>query len=258
VPDGLLQGKRCLVFGVANRRSIAWEIALAFERSGARLAFAYQGDRLRDKVDELSRELAGPPPLYPCDVTRDDEIAAVFEGVRRDLGGLEILVHSIAFAPREDLEKDFVETSRRGYLITQEVSAYSLAALSREASKLMTDGGSIMTLSYLGAEKVVPRYNVMGVAKAALEASVRYLANDLGPRKIRVNGISAGPINTVAARGISGFSSMLDIVEARSPLRRNVDAAEVANTALFLASSLSSGITGEVIHVDCGYHIMGM
>ena len=256
--EGALRGKRALVFGVANRRSIAWEIARAFSRAGATLAFTYQGERLKEKVAELVKDLPGSSPLYPCDVTSDQEVAAVFQGVQKDLGGLEVLVHSIAFATREDLERDFVETSRSGFLVAQEVSAYSLAVLSREAAKLMTDGGSILTLTYLGSERVIPRYNVMGVAKASLEASVRYLASDLGPRKIRVNGISAGPINTLAARGISGFSQILEVVAARAPLRRNVEAAEVAGAALFLASDLASGITGEVIFVDAGFHIMGM
>lgn len=256
--EELLRGKRGLIFGVANRRSIAWGIAQALARSGARLALAYQGERLRDKVEELSRELPGDTPLYSCDVTRDEEIAAAFEGVQRDLGGLEILVHSIAYADRKDLERDFVETSRQGYLLAQEISAYSLGALTREAAKLMTAGGSIITLTYLGGERVIPRYNVMGVAKAALESAVRYLAYDLGLRKIRVNGISAGPINTLAARGIAGFTEIFDVVAARSPLKRNVELREVADTALFLASDLSSGITGEVIFVDCGYHVMGM
>jgi enoyl-[acyl-carrier protein] reductase I len=256
--EGLLEGKRGLVFGVANRRSIAWGIAQALARAGARLAFTYQGERLRDKVEELVKELDGPPPLYSCDVTRDGEISAAFEGVERDLGGLEILVHAVAYAERQDLERAFVETSRAGFLLAHEVSAYSLTALAREATKRMTAGGSIITLTYLGGERVVPRYNVMGVAKAALESSVRYLASDLGPKGIRVNGISAGPINTLAARGIAGFTEIFDVVSARSPLKRNVDLREVADTALFLASDLSSGITGEVIFVDCGYHIMGM
>ncbi len=256
--EELLRGKRGLVFGVANRRSIAWEIAQALSRSGASLAFAYQGERLKEKVEELTRELPGPPPLYSCDVTREEEIAAAFEGVRKDLGGLEVLVHSIAYAPKEDLERPFVETSRRGFLQALEVSAFSLAALSREASKLMTSGGSIITLTYLGGERVIPRYNVMGTAKAALESSVRYLAYDLGSKGIRVNAISAGPINTLAARGISGFSEIFDVVASRSPLKRNVEPREVAGAALFLASDLSSGITGEVVFVDCGYHVMGI
>ncbi len=256
--ENLLQGKKGLVFGVANRRSIAWGIAQALQRSGARLAFAYQGERLKEKVEELTKELPGPPPLYSCDVSRDDDIRGVFDAAARDLGGLDILVHSIAFAQREDLERDFVETSRAGYLTAQEISAYSLVALAREAAKLMANGGSIMTLTYLGGERVIPRYNVMGVAKAALESSVRYLASDLGPKKIRVNAISAGPINTLAARGISGFADILEVVAARAPLRRNVELREVADTALFLASDLSSGITGEVIYVDCGFHILGM
>jgi enoyl-[acyl-carrier protein] reductase I len=254
----LLEGKRGLIFGVANRWSIAWEIARALSAAGARLAFAYQGERVRPKVEELLRELPSPPPLYPCDVTRDEEIAEALEGVRRDMGGLEVVVHSVAFAPREDLERPFLETSRGGYLTAQSISAYSLAAVSREAAKLMGAGGSIITLSYIGGERVIPRYNVMGVAKAALEASVRYLSNDLGPKGIRVNAISAGPIRTMAARGISGFDEIFEIVSARAPLRRNVESREVAGAALFLASDLSSGVTGEVIHVDCGYHVMGI
>jgi enoyl-[acyl-carrier protein] reductase I len=255
---GLIEGKRAIVFGVANRRSIAWAITQGIAGSGARVALAYQGERMRDKVEELARELPSPAPLYSCDVTREDEVRSAFEGVGRDLGGLEILVHSIAFCDRKDLEGSFVDTSRSGFLVAQEVSAYSLTALSREAQKLMGEGGSILTLTYLGGERVVPRYNVMGVAKAALESSVRYLAYDLGPKRIRVNAISAGPINTLAARGISGFTEIFDVVASRSPLKRNVELREVAGTAVFLASDLSTGITGETIYVDCGYHAMGM
>jgi enoyl-[acyl-carrier protein] reductase I len=256
--EGLLAGKRGLIFGVANRRSIAWSIAQALSRSGARLAFTYQGERLRDKVEELAKELPEPAPLHSCDVTNDEEIAAACQAAGRDLGGLEIVVHSVAFAERKDLEGEFVETSRAGFLKALEVSAYSLAAVAREAVKVMPSGGSMITLTYLGGEKVVPGYNVMGVAKAALESSVKYLASDLGPKAIRVNAISAGPINTLAARGIAGFTKILDHYPTRSPMKRNVEPREVADTALFLASHLSSGITGEVIYVDCGYHVMGM
>ncbi len=256
--QGLVAGKRALVFGVANRRSIAWEIARSLSGAGARIALAYQGEKVRDRVEDLARELPGGAPLYSCDVTSDVEIAAALAGARRDLGGVDILVHSIAFAPREDLERPFVETSRAGFLVALEISAYSLAALAREASRVMEGGGSIITLSYLGAEKVIPHYNIMGAAKAALESSVRYLAYDLGPRRIRVNGISAGPVNTIAARGIPGFGRILDVVASRAPLRRNVEPQEIAGAALFLASDLSTAITGEVIFVDCGYHAMGM
>ena len=254
----LLEGKKALVCGVANKRSIAWGIAQALHNAGATLAFTYQGERLKDKVAEVVGELPPPHRLFPLDVAKDDEIRAAFEAVGRDLGGLDILIHAIAFADKKDLEADFVETSRSGFLLAHEVSAYSLGALAREAKNLMTQGGSIITLSYLGGERVVPHYNVMGVAKAALESAVRYLANDLGPKQIRVNAISAGPVNTLAARGISGFTGILDVVAQKAPLRRNVEIREVADTALFLASPLSSGVTGEVIHVDCGYHIMGM
>jgi enoyl-[acyl-carrier protein] reductase I len=258
VVEGLLKGKRAIIFGVANRWSIAWEIARAMADSGASLAFTYQGERMLGKVEELVRELPGSPPLYPCDVTRDEEISAAFLSVGRDLGGLDVLVHSVAFAPSEDLERPFVETSRGGYLLSQAVSAFSLAALAREAAGLMETGGNIITLSYIGGERVVPGYNVMGVAKAALESSVRYLAHDLGPRRIRVNAISAGPIKTMAARGIVGFGDIFDMVSERAPLKRNIESKEVAGAALFLASDLSGGITGEVIHVDCGYHVMGI
>lgn len=257
-PSPLLDGVQGLVMGVANKRSIAWAIAQALARAGARLAFSYQGDKLRRRVEELVSDLPGESPLYSCDVTRDEDVQGMAEGLRRDLGTIDVLVHSVAFAQREDLERRFVDTSRHGYLLAQEVSAYSLTAVSRAVAPLMEDGGSILTMSYLGGERAVPHYNVMGVAKAALEASVRYLAADLGENGIRVNAISAGPVNTLAARGISGFTEMLEHVGSRAPLRRNVEVEEIANTALFLASPLSSGVTGEVIHVDCGYHAMGM
>jgi enoyl-[acyl-carrier protein] reductase I len=254
----LLQGRKGIIFGVANERSIAWAIARAMNNEGAELAFTYAGDALEKRVRPLA-ESVGAKLILPCDVTQDDQIRAVFDQVRTGFGHLDILVHAIAFANKEDLKSDFLATSRDGYRLAQDVSAYSLTALARHASPLMEGRhGSILTLTYLGAEKVIPRYNVMGVAKAALEASVRYLAADLGPKGIRVNAISAGPIRTLASAGISGFLEMLHHVEAKAPLRRGVTAEEVAGTALFLASDLSSGVTGEVVYVDAGYHIMGM
>jgi enoyl-[acyl-carrier protein] reductase I len=256
--ERLLEGKKGVVFGVANKRSIAWAIAQACSDAGARLAFAYQGEKLQARVDELVKTLPAPSPMYSCDVTRDEDVQAVGESLRRDFGALDFLVHSIAFADKADLEGEFLATSRSGYLLAQEVSSYSLTALARMAAPLMSSGGSIITLTYLGSQRVVEHYNVMGVAKAALEASVRYLAADLGSRGVRVNAISAGPINTLAARGISGFTNILEHVAKRAPLRRNVEVEEVAKAALFLASQLSSGITGEVLHVDCGYHILGV
>ena len=254
----LLEGKFGLVFGVANQRSIAWAIAQAWAREGARLAFTYQGERLKDNVTELTGAFGSDTLLLPCDVTKDEEIAAVFKAVGEKLGRLNLLLHSVAFAPKEALEGEFINTSREAYRIAHDVSAYSLVALARGAAPLMTDGGSIVAMSYYGAEKVVPHYNVMGVAKASLEASTRYLAYDLGPRKIRVNCISAGPVNTLAARGISGFMEMLKHYEAHSPLQRNVVPEELGGTGLFLASAAAAAITGQVIYVDCGYQIMGM
>jgi enoyl-[acyl-carrier protein] reductase I len=255
----MLEGKTGIVFGVANKRSIAWAIAQALAGAGMRLAFTYQGDRLKENVEELAATLPGSV-LYPCDVGTDAEIAAVFAGVERDLGRLDTLVHSVAFARKEDLEGEFVATEREGFRIAHDVSAYSLVALTRPAVPLMraSGGGSVIAMTYYGAEKVAAGYNVMGVAKASLEAAVRYLAADLGPHGIRVNAISAGPVNTLAARGIRGFTGMLKHHAERAPLRRNVELREVGDTALFLASPMASGITGEVIHVDCGYFIMGV
>ncbi len=256
--ENLLKDKKGIIFGVANKRSIAWAIAQSCSRAGARLAFTYQGEKLKEKVEELIRTLPGEPLLLPCDVARDEEVKGVFDRLRETFQTLDFLVHSIAFANREDLEGEFINTSRAGYLLAQEISSYSLTLLAREAAPLMASGGSILTMTYLGGERVVPGYNVMGIAKAALESSVRYLANDLGPKGVRVNAISAGPVNTLAARGISGFTNILAHVAEKAPLRRNVEIEEVANTALFLASPLSSGITGEVIYVDCGFHILGL
>ena len=230
----------------------------AAHREGAKLAFTYQGERLKESVAELANSLGGTPPLFECDVTNDAQMDQAFEGLKGAFGTLDFLVHAVAFAKREELGPEFLPTSRDGFRMALDVSSYSLIALAQRAVPLMTEGGSIVALTYYGAEKVIPRYNVMGAAKAALEAVIRYLAFDLGPKKIRVNGLSSGPVQTLAARGISDFPEMLRIVEAKAPLRRNVDVAEVANAAVFLLSPLSSGVTAEVLYVDCGYHVMGM
>jgi len=254
----LLDGKLGIVFGVANKRSIAWAIAQAWAKEGAKLAFTYQGERLKDNVEELAGTFGADTLILPCDVTKDEDIARVFSEVGAKFGKLNLLLHSVAYAPKDALEGHFANTSREAYRVAHDVSAYSLVALSRAAMPLMTDGGSIVAMSYYGAEKVVPHYNVMGVAKASLEASTRYLAYDLGPQKIRVNCISAGPVNTLAARGISGFGEMIKIYEQRSPLKRNVTNEELGATGTFLASDGAAAITGQVIYVDCGYQIMGM
>lgn len=251
-----LQGKTVAVFGVANKRSIAWAIAQAMQAAGAELAITYQNERLRQEADDLIAALPNSQ-AFQCDVSRDEEIDQLFRQLKTRYGKLDSLVHSIGFAPAEALRDEFVTTSREAFRIAHDVSVYSLVALARAAYPLMTEGGSILTLTYYGAEKVVPKYNVMGVAKAALEASVRYLAYDLGKHRVRVNAISAGPIKTLAARGISGFSDMLKTQAERAPLQRNVDVNEVASTAVFLASNAASGITGETVYVDCGYNIMG-
>jgi enoyl-[acyl-carrier protein] reductase I len=254
----LLAGKLGIVFGVANKRSIAWAIAQAWAQAGAKLAFTYQGERLKENVEELAGAFGADTLILPCDVTKDDEIARVFAEVGQKFGRLHLLLHSVAFAPRDALEGRFVNTSREAFRIAHDVSAYSLVALARAAAPLMTDGGSMVGMSYYGAEKVVPHYNVMGVAKASLEASTRYLAYDLGPQNIRVNCISAGPVNTLAARGISGFSDMLRHYEAHAPLKRNVLPEELGAVGTFLASDGAAAITGQVLYVDCGYQIMGM
>jgi enoyl-[acyl-carrier protein] reductase I len=251
-----LQGRTVAVFGVANKRSIAWAIAQQMQQAGAQLAITYQNERLKQEADDMIAALPNAR-AFQCDVSRDEDIAQLFEQLKARYGKLDALVHSLAFAPAEELKGEFADTSREGFRIALDISAYSLVALARAARPLMTDGGSIMTMTYYGAEKVVPKYNVMGVAKAALEASVRYLAYDLGKNKIRVNAISAGPIKTLASRGIAGFGEMLSAQAQRAPLQRNVDVKEVAETAVFLASDAGSGITGETIHVDCGYNIMG-
>ena len=251
-----LEGRTAVVFGVANKRSIAWSIAQGLHEAGAKLAVTYQNERLEREAKDLILGLPGAE-AFMCDVSNDVEIDRLFGQFKERYGKLHVLVHSIAFAPGNDLNGDFVNTSREGFRIAHDVSVYSLIALARGAAPLMQDGGSIVTMTYYGAEKVVPHYNVMGVAKAALECTVRYLAHDLGKRKIRVNAISAGPIKTLAARGISGFGDMQKVHAERAPLQRNVDVNEVGATGVFLASDASSGITGEVIYVDCGYNIMG-
>lgn len=255
---GLLDGKFGIVFGVANKRSIAWAIAQAWAKEGVQLAFTYQGDRIKGNVEDLAATFGNNTLILPCDVTKDEEIAEVFKEVGSKFGKLHLLLHSVAFAPKDALEGQFANTSREAFRVAHDVSAYSLIALSRAAAPLMTDGGSVLAMSYYGAEKVVPHYNVMGVAKAALEASTRYLAYDLGPQKIRVNCISAGPVNTLAARGISGFTEMLKHYEAKAPLKRNVLPEELGATGVFLASDGGAAITGQVIYVDSGYQIMGM
>jgi enoyl-[acyl-carrier protein] reductase I len=255
---GLLAGKKAIIFGVANERSIAWAISEAFRSQGADLAFTFAGEVLEKRVRPLAEGI-GAKIILPCDVTKDDDIDRVFNALKQEWGGLDLLVHAVAFANKEDLSNPFVQTSRQGFHLALDVSAYSLVALARHAAPLMEGRqGSILTLTYMGSEKVIPNYNVMGVAKAALEASVRYLAHDLGPAGIRVNAISAGPIRTLAAAGISDFKSMLHHVAGRAPLKRNIDAEEVGKTALYLMSDWGSAVTGEVLHVDAGYNIMGM
>jgi enoyl-[acyl-carrier protein] reductase I len=252
---GLLNGQTAVILGVANRWSIAFAIAAAFQREGARTILTYQGDRQRETVEELAREL-GVETILPCDVTSDASIAALIEALPE--GPIGAVVHSIAYASREDLSRPFVETSREGFALAHDVSAYSLVAVARALAPRMTAGGSITTLSYLGSVRVIPNYNVMGVAKAALEAAVRYLAANLGPQNIRVNAISAGAIKTASARGIRDFSKVLDGVAAVAPLRRITDPAEVADSAVFLASPLGRGVTGNTLYVDAGFQIMGL
>ena len=251
-----LKGRTAVVFGVANKRSIAWAIAQGLHAAGANLAITYQNERLEQEAKDLILSLPGAEALM-CDVSKDEEIGKLFETLKARYGKLHVLVHSVAFAPAEEIKGDFVDTSREGFRIAQDVSVYSLIAVARGAAPLMEDGGSIITMTYYGAEKVVPHYNVMGVAKAALECTVRYLAHELGRKKIRVNAISAGPIKTLAARGIAGLSDMLKAHAERAPLQRNVEVSEIGSTGVFLASDASSGITGETIYVDCGYNIMG-
>ena len=251
-----LQGRNGVVFGVANKRSIAWSIAQGLHAAGMKLAITYQNERLEQEAKDLILSLPGAE-AYMCDVTKDEEIARLFDTLKERHGKLHTLVHSVAYAPVDELKGDFVNTTREGFRIALDVSVYSLIAVTRAAAPLMEDGGSIITMTYYAADKVVPRYNVMAVAKAGLECSVRYLAYELGQRNIRVNAISAGPIKTLAARGIAGFGDMLKGHEERAPLGRRVEIEEVGSTGVFLASNASSGITGEVIFVDCGFNIMG-
>ena len=256
---GLLEGKKGLILGVANKRSIAWSIAQSAAREGAQLAFTYQGERLKENVQELASTLPNSI-ILPCDVTKEDEVESVFKKLDESWGGLDFMAHCVAYAKAEDIEADYVRTKKEGFDIALGVSAYSLTLLSQKAAPLMEKrgGGSIITLTYLGGQRVSPRYNVMGVAKAALEQSVKYLAYDLGQKNIRVNAISAGPINTLAARGISGFTEMLKIVREKAPMRRNTEPEEVGDTAAFLFSSWSRGITGEIIFVDNGFNILAI
>jgi enoyl-[acyl-carrier protein] reductase I len=254
----LLDGKTGIVFGVANKRSLAWAIARRAAEEGARIALTYQGERLEENARELAATL-NDPLVLPCDVAKDEDIESVFARVREEFGGLDFVVHGIAYALKEELEGDYINTSRSGFSLAQDISVYSLTAIARHAAPLMEGRpGSILTLTYLGGERVIPGYNVMGIAKAALDMSVRYLASNLGPKGIRVNGLSAGPIKTLASAGIGGFSKILEHMRNHAPLRRNVDQAEVADAALFLLSNMSRGVTGEILHVDSGYNIMGM
>jgi enoyl-[acyl-carrier protein] reductase I len=251
-----LEGRVAVVFGVANKRSIAWSIAQGLHEAGAKLAVTYQNERMELEAKDLILSLPGAE-AFQCDVSDDAAIGRLFADLKARYGKLHVLVHSVAYAPAEELKGDFIDTSREGFRVAHDVSVYSLIALARAASPLMEDGGSIITMTYFGAEKVVPHYNVMAVAKAALECTVRYLAYDLGKKNIRVNAISAGPIKTLAARGISGLGDMMKTQAERAPLGRNVEVSEIGGAGVFLASDASSGITGEVIFVDCGYNIMG-
>jgi enoyl-[acyl-carrier protein] reductase I len=251
-----LAGKTAVVFGLANKRSIAWGIAQKLQAAGATLAICYQNERMKLEAEELIRDLPGAGG-FQCDVSVDSEIETLFTALKEKYGKLDILVHAVAFAPAADLRGEFIDTSRDGFRVALDVSVYSFIAVARAAAPLMTEGGSIMTLTYYASEKVVPKYNLMAVAKAGLECTTRYLAWNLGPKNIRVNAISAGPIKTLAARGVGDLSEMMKAHAERSPLHRNVDQLEVGGTALYLASDLSTAITGEIIYVDCGYNIMG-
>ncbi|HSK77133.1 MAG TPA: enoyl-ACP reductase [Thermoanaerobaculia bacterium] len=252
-----LQGKRGLVMGVANARSLGWAIAERLHAAGAELAFSYQGERLKEDLEKLTKEMPGTR-LYQCDVTRDEDLAATFDDLRTHWGGLDYVVHSIGFAPRAAMDGRFIETSREDWKTALDISAFSMVAVARAAEPLLSEGGGLVTLTYYASEKVVPKYNVMGIAKSALEASVRYLAYDLGKKGVRVNAVSAGPVRTVAARSIPGFMKMYNRVAGVAPLGRNVPHEEVGNLGLFLLSPLASGITGETVYVDAGYHVMGM
>jgi enoyl-[acyl-carrier protein] reductase I len=252
-----LKGKRGLVMGVANVRSLGWAIAERLQAAGAELAYSYQGERLKEDLEKLTREMPGTR-LYQCDVTREEELAAMFADLREAWGTLDYVVHSIGFAPRAAMDGRYIETTRQDWVTALEISAYSLVSVARNAEPLLAEGGGMITLTYYAAEKVVPKYNVMGIAKSALEASVRYLAYELGKKGVRVNAVSAGPVRTVAARSIPGFMKMYNRVAEMAPLGRNVTHEEVGNLGLFLLSPLGGGITGETVYVDAGYHIMGM
>jgi enoyl-[acyl-carrier protein] reductase I len=254
---GLMDNKKGVVLGVANKHSIAWGCCESLAREGARLFLSFQNERLQKKVEDLAAEIPGTKTAE-CDLASDESTAAFFDKVKAEFGEIDFLVHAVAFAKREDLEGTFYDTSRDGFLLAHDISAYTYVLAARHAKALMPNGGSLVTMTYLGSERVVKSYNVMGVAKAALEASTRYLAADLGPHGIRVNAVSAGPVNTLAARGIRGFTGILSNVAAAAPLRRNTDPAEVGDTTLFLCSDLARGVTGEVIYVDSGYHCLGL
>ncbi|PLR81440.1 enoyl-[acyl-carrier-protein] reductase FabI [Bacillus canaveralius] len=252
-----LAGKTYVVMGVANKRSIAWGIARSLHEAGASLVFTYAGERLEKSVRDLAETLDGANSLIiPCDVTNDEEVRKCFAEIKQQTGVIHGIAHCIAFANKEELQGEYLNTTREGFLLAHNISSYSLTAVAKEAKDLMTEGGSIVTLTYLGGEKVMPNYNVMGVAKASLDASVKYLANDLGKLGIRVNSISAGPIRTLSAKGVSDFNSILKEIEEKAPLRRMTTQEEVGDTAVFLFSNMSRGITGENIHVDSGYHII--
>lgn len=252
-----LKGKRGLVMGVANAHSLGWAIAERLRAAGAELAFSYQGERLKESLEKLTKDMSGTR-LSQCDVTREEDLEATFGDLKSAWGGLDFVVHAIAFAPRPAMDGRYIETTRQDWLTALDISAYSLVAVARHAEPLLNEGGSMVTLTYYASEKVVPKYNVMGIAKSALEASVRYLAYELGKKQVRVNAVSAGPVRTVAARSIPGFMKMYSKVSGIAPLGRNVTHEEVGNLGLFLLSPFSSGITGETIYVDAGYHVMGM
>ena len=253
----LLEGKKALIFGIANERSIAYAVASQLKKQGARLAFSYAGDAIKKRIDPISEELGGEF-LVKCDVSSDEDVELSAHYVKEQWGEVDILVHSVAFANRNDLKNRFIDTSRDGFLLAQNISAYSLVCLCKAFEPLMQEGGSVMAMTYHGAQKVITNYNVMGVAKASLEASIRYLAADLGAKGIRINGLSAGPLKTMASSGISGFKTILHTIEERAPLHRNITQDEVGKAAVYLASDLSSGTTGEIIYVDSGYNIMGI
>jgi enoyl-[acyl-carrier protein] reductase I len=255
--SGIMAGKRGLVMGVANERSIAWGISAAAAAQGAELAFTYQGDALKKRVEPLAASI-GSSLVMPCDVTDEASMNAIFEELKKTWGSIDFIVHAIAYSDKEELKGEYVDTTRDNFQRTMDISVYSFTALARRAAELMTDGGSMITLTYYGAERVMPHYNVMGVAKAALEASVRYLAVDLGGKNIRVNGLSAGPMKTLAASGIGDFRYILKWNEYNSPLKRNVTLDDVGGAGVYLLSDLSSGVSGETHHVDCGYHVVGM